>query len=57
MKKSKKTTKTNAIKRAKRYIGNIVCVPILTVAAVFLTLARVPPSAIVDETERMVIFG
>jgi hypothetical protein len=56
MKKSKQTKKTNAVKRAKRYVGNIVCVPILTVAAVFLTLARVPPSAIVDETERMVIF-
>ena len=42
--------------KMKRYVTNVVCLGILTAAAVLLFLARVKPKAVKDKTKRLDIF-
>ena len=44
------------LKEAKRYVRDVAALILLTVAAIFLTLAHVKPDTIVDETNRARIF-
>ena len=44
------------LKEAKRYVRDVAALILLTVAAVFLTLAHVSPATIIDTTNRERIF-
>lgn len=44
------------LREAKLYVRDVAALILLTAAAIFLTLARVPTNTIVDETNRARIF-